>query len=172
MSTPTIHTIGKSRKIVIDQSIYEIERGKAFFVSDEIVQAAGVNNYTFIYPKDTTKKYHISFKFSSYPQSGVWLYEGTGSATTGSGTALTSYCLNRNEATGSLIVVKDITTGSSGTGSQIFRAYIPDWTVDTFGAPDTRLGEMIIKDATPYLLRFSGSATGRIGVGIFWYETS
>lgn len=168
----TIHTTGKSRKIVVDQSIFEIERGKAFFVADEVVQAAGIRYYTFIFPKDTTKKYHVSFKFSSYPQSGVRFYEGTGSATTGSsGTLLTSYCLNRNEATGSLLVYKGITTGASGTGSQIFRAYLPDWNIDTFGAPDTRLGEMILKDSTPYLLCFSGSATGRIGFGIFWYET-
>ena len=172
MSNPTtvttsINPVGPP-KITLRRALKEVEKGKQYFVSDVLVQSAASRHYVFIEPTRTTINYYLSFKFSAYPEVGVFLHEGTGSLVTGSGTLLQPYNLNRNVATGSLRVLKALETGSGATGSLIFNGYVPDWSTKTIGDVDTNI--LLLNPSNLYILAFSGSAAGKINYEIYWNE--
>ena len=166
-----VYSTGKAEKIIIEKSIDEIRKGNGYFATGMIVTATDITTNVFILPQKTTTAYHITFKFSTYPYAEVTLYEGTGSATTGSvGTHLTSFNMNRVGTTGSLWVVQGITTGASGTGSLIFYGLVPEWATVYFGSSQARQNEIILDTSQSYILTFSGSGAGRVGYEIYWYE--
>ena len=180
MSSPltvnsNVYSTGKAEKISIEKSIDEIRKGNGFYCTGLLTSSANSFGYVYFRPINTSKIYHASFKFSAYPQAELYILEGTGSTNTGSGTAKSTFNINRTTSqTGSLIIVQSIATGAAGgaTGSLIYSGYLPDWTTTTWGGTESRINELTLRTtpASGYFICFSGSAAGRLSYEIYWYE--
>ena len=166
-----VYSVGKAEKINIEKSIDEIRKGNGYYVSNTIDTGAGIITYVMLKPLKSTVAYHITFKVAAETATQMWIYEGTGATNTGAHQALTltPWSMNRNSATGSILILQGIMTGASGTGSRIYSGYCPSWADIRFGSSDSRQNELILNSNYIYLVGISGSA-GRIGFETYWYE--
>jgi len=173
--THKTYSTGLAEKITIDKSIDEIRKGEAFVVSSAL-SSSSKWLWNYFRPMNSSRVYHVSFKFMTYPGCHIRLLEGTGSTNTGSGTALSVVNLNRGSTkTGSMIFYTAMDTGAAGgaTGSLIFNTYMPDWAITSWGGSDTRTNELILNPIGTgkqgYWIGL-GSGSSIVGFEMYWYE--
>jgi hypothetical protein len=153
----------------IDYSHHEIHAGSHFFVTDyQTIGSASSVDWLITTP-NTTLWPHLTFEVQGSAITTVVLYEGadrTGSV------ALTEQNNDRNSGTAATTTVDRGTAGGTTDGTAIWQSSGGSATGGFRGGADNRQEtEIILKQATKYILRVTSGTNGNIcAVKLRWYE--
>ncbi len=153
----------------IDYEHHEIHAGSHFLYTDSVELDNAVAQDYMITTPNTTKWAHMTFLASGSAITTVQVYEaGDRTGTTGQ----TLYNSDRNRLTASGLTIHKGQSGGTTDGSLIWqRKSGAAAGASRTGAEATRNGELILKQATKYILRItSGTNDNLTNLQLEWYE--
>lgn len=150
----------------LDFAHYELHEGDAY-VAVYLVSSLGSgssHDHLLVTP-DTDKWAHHVLEVISTAEAEVYVYEGADST---GGTAVPAYNRNRNSANTAAVTVAH-TPSVTTAGTQIWVGMV--WSGNRAGGGQHDLSEIILKQNTKYLFRFTSRAAGnKLLIRHNWYE--
>lgn len=154
---------------IIDYVHHEIHAGSNFFYTDSVTLAsAGTQDYLITTP-NTKKWAHLIFQATGSAITQVQIYEGADRV---GSTLQTVFNSNRNITTDATTTVHKGQSGGTTDGALIWqRKSGAAQGASRTGAESSHSGEIVLKQNTKYLLRFtSGTADNLTNLNLEWYE--